>query len=246
MPVQSSRQNWPVSPSSIGREQLPHIINNDDFVPRGVYTHFIMLFFWEKSEDTVYVMVLIWWECPNSKTPAWGPLKVWNIADMQSNDKWSRFSSVLRRPASNKCASINTVLQPFQKQMHIYMVGKQRSEDLRDLSARKDMLAAGVALRLPPHFLPLRWSRKPACKTLPHHSGQTPNEVNGLWIRHKIQSLYTRWQINCHRAVWESRKWPQTCQPHWETNEGPSTAWKRDKMAKTWQLFPQWNPKQAL
>jgi len=40
--------------------------------------------------------------------------------------------------------------------MHIYMVGKQRWEDLRDLSIRKDRLAARGALRPPLHFLPLR------------------------------------------------------------------------------------------
>lgn len=66
-------------------------------------------------------------------------------------------------PISNKYTSMNKV--PW---MHIYVIGKWRLEDLRDLSARKHVLAAGVALRLPPHILPLRWSTKPAYKTKVH------------------------------------------------------------------------------
>lgn len=124
-------------------------------------------------------------------------------------------------PISNKYTSMNKV--PW---MHIYVIGKWRLEDLRDLSARKHVLAAGVALRLPPYILPLRWSRKPAYKTLPHHSSD-PNKVNMFWISPRILSLHMRRQINCQKVIWEGKKWPQLYQPHWETNKGPSSIWKR-------------------
>lgn len=54
-------------------------------------------------------------------------------------------------PLSNKYTNRNKVLR-----MHIYVIGKWKLKDLRDFSVRKDMLAAGVALRLPAYILPLR------------------------------------------------------------------------------------------
>lgn len=71
--------------------------------------------------------------------------------------------------------------------MHIYVLGKWRLEDLRDFSVRKDMLAAGAALRLPPHNLHLRWSSKAAYKTLPHHSSGS-SKVNMFGINPSILS----------------------------------------------------------
>lgn len=106
-------------------------------------------------------------------------------------------------PLSNKCANRNKVLR-----INIYVIGKWKLKDLRDFSVRKDMLAAGVALRLPAYILPLRWSRKPTYQTLPHHCSDS-NKVNMFWISPRILSLLVRRQINSHKVIWERKKWAQ-------------------------------------
>lgn len=99
-PVQSSRQSQPLSPPFIGREQLHHIINNDDFVPRWCL--------YPGTKETKFYYALLrkvqrysLWDGTNtvrrSKSKNTSPRATetaWSIAGMQSDDKWSRFSLV--------------------------------------------------------------------------------------------------------------------------------------------------------